>query len=75
MSRFKAKVTELTIYMDDDMFITTVSAPDKKLGATHEEAQIGDFSMSLFTVEEWDDLSKIIAQAVATVTETSEEQA
>lgn len=75
MSRFKAKVTELTIYMDDDMFITTVSAPDKNLGATHEEAQIGDFSMSLFTVEEWDDLSKIIAQAVATVTETSEEQA
>jgi len=75
MSRFKAKVTELTIYMDDDMFITTVSAPAEGIGATPNEAQIGDFHMSLFTVEEWDDLSKIIAQAVATVTETSEEQA
>ena len=74
MSRFKAKVTEVSIYMDDDFFITTVSAPDKGMGATHDEAQINDFHMSLFSVEEWDELSKLIAQAVATVTETTKEK-
>ncbi len=73
MSRFKAKVTEVSIYMDEDLFITTVSAPDKGLGATHDEAQIGDLHMSLFSAEEWDEVSKLIAQAVATVTETAKE--
>jgi hypothetical protein len=69
MSRFKAKVTEVSIYMDEDMFITTVSAPDKGLGATHDEAQIGDFHMSLFSAEEWDDLNKLITDAIKAVTE------
>ncbi len=69
MSRFKAKVTEVSIYMDDDFFITTVSMPDKGLGATNDEAQIGDLHMSLFSAEEWEEVSKLIAQAVATVTE------
>lgn len=75
MSRFKAKVTEVSIYMDEDFFITTVSMPDKGLGATHDEAQIGDLHMSLFSAEEWDEVSKLIAQAVATVTEKNEGQA
>jgi hypothetical protein len=68
MSRFKAKVTEVSIYMDDDFYLTTVSMPDKGVGATHDEAQIGELHMSLFTVEEWDEVSKLIAQAVATIT-------
>ncbi len=69
MSRFKAKVTEVSIYMDEDMFVTTISAPDKGLGATHDEAQIGDFHMSLFSAEEWDDLNKLITDAIKAVTE------
>jgi hypothetical protein len=73
MSRFKAKVTEVSIYMDDDFFITTVSMPDKGLGASHDEAQIGDLHMSLFSAEEWDEVSKLIAQAVETITETTKE--
>ena len=69
MSRFKAMVTEVSIYMDEDIFITTVSAPDKGLDATHDEAQIGDFHMSLFSSEEWDDLNKLIADAIKAITE------
>jgi hypothetical protein len=68
MSKFQAKVTEVSIYMDD-LFITTVSMPDKGIGATNDEAQLGDFHMSLFSLEEWDELSELIAKAVATVTE------
>ena len=67
MSRFKAKVTEISIYMDD-LFITTVSAPDSK-EATPDEAQLGDFHMSLFTAEEWDELNKLIADAIKMVAE------
>jgi hypothetical protein len=73
MSRFKAKVTEVSIYMDEDMFITTISAPDKGLGATHDEAQIGDFHMSLFSAEEWNDLNKLITDAIKAVTENKHE--
>ena len=69
MSRFKAKVTEVSIYMDEDMFITTISAPDKGLGATHDEAQLGDFHMSLFSAEEWEELNKLITDAIKLVTE------
>ena len=69
MSRFKAKVSEVSIYMDEDMFITTISAPDKGLGATHDEAQLGDFHMSLFTTEEWYELNKLITDAIKLVTE------
>jgi len=71
MSRFKAKITEVSIYMDDDTFITSVSMPDslaKGLGATHDEAQIGDLHMSLFSAEEWDDLSALIAKAIKDLT-------
>jgi len=68
MSRFKAKVTEVSIYMDDDMFITSVSMPDEKLGPDKDEAQLGDFHMSLFSAEEWDDLSALIAKAIKDVT-------
>ena len=68
MSNFKAKVTEVSIYMDD-LFITTVSMPDKSIGATNDEAQLGDFHMSLFSPEEWAELSDLIAQAVAKITE------
>ena len=67
MSRFKAKVTEISIYMDD-LFITTVSAQDSK-EATPDEAQLGDFHMSLFTAEEWDELNKLIADAIKMVAE------
>jgi len=70
MSRFKAKVTEVSIMMDDDFFITTVSAPDKGLGATFDEVQIGDFHMSLFSAEEWNDLSKLIEEAIKLITES-----
>jgi hypothetical protein len=69
MKRFKAKVTEVSIYMDEDMFITTISAPDKGLGATHDEAQLGDFHMSLFSAEEWEELNKLITDAIKTVTD------
>ena len=71
MSRFKAKVTEVSIYMDDDLFVTTVSAPDKGLGATHDEAQIGDWHMTLFTLEEWDEISELIAKAIKSITENT----
>lgn len=75
MSRFKAKVTEVSIYMDDDFFITTVSAPDKGLGATHDEAQIGDFHMSLFSAEEWDEVSKLVSNAIKEITDATKEKA
>ena len=68
MRQFQAKVTEVTIYMDD-LFITTISIPDKGIGATHDEAQLGDFHMSLFTAEEWDELSGLIANAIKSITE------
>ena len=68
MSRFKAKTTEVSIYMDDDMFVTTVTKPDSKLTEDFGEAQVGDFHMSLFTAEEWADLSKLIEDAIKEVT-------
>jgi hypothetical protein len=68
MSKFQAMVTEVSIYMDD-IFVTTVSMPDKGIEATNDEAQLGDFNMRLFSLEEWDELSELIAKAVATVTE------
>lgn len=68
MSKFQAMVTEVSIYMDD-LFITTVSMPDKNMGATNDEAQLGDFHMGLFSLEEWDEISELIAKAVATITE------
>ena len=68
MSQFQAKVTEVSIYMDD-LFITTVSMPDKGIGATHDEAQLGDFHMSLFSLDEWNEVSQLITNAIKSITE------
>jgi hypothetical protein len=67
MSNFHARISEVTIEMDG-LHITTVSAPDTK-EASPDEAQLGDFHMSLFSLKEWDELSELIAKAIATVTE------
>ena len=67
MSNFQARVSEVTIEMDG-MHITTVSAPDGNLEATPDEAQVGDFHMSLFTAAEWIELSGLIEAAIRDVT-------
>lgn len=67
MSNFHARVSEVTIEMDG-MHITTVSAPDGNLEATPDEAQVGDFHMSLFTAAEWMELSALIETAIRDVT-------
>ena len=54
--------------MDDDLFITMVTAPDKGLSPAADEAQVGDFHMSLFSAEEWQELSKLISDAIKEVT-------
>ena len=69
MSTFQMKTTEVTIEMDG-LHITTVSKPEPR---PHEntdpnEAQIGDFHMSLFTAEEWYDLAAQIGLAIKEVT-------
>jgi hypothetical protein len=66
MSNFHARVSEVTIEMDG-LHITTVSAPDTKEAAP-DEAQIGDFHMSLFTAAEWIELSGLIETAIREVT-------
>jgi hypothetical protein len=66
MSTFHSRVSEITIEMDG-LHITTVSAPDTSEAAP-DEAQIGDFHMSLFTVEEWNELSELIVKAIKEVT-------
>jgi hypothetical protein len=66
MSNFHARVSEVTIEMDG-LHITTVSAPDKKEAAP-DEAQIGDFHMSLFKAAEWIELSGLIEKAIREVT-------
>jgi len=69
MSTFQSKVTEITIEMDG-LHITTVTKPEPH---PHEqpndnEARIGDFHMSLFTAEEWQELSVLIEKAIREVT-------
>lgn len=66
MSNFHARVSEVTIEMDG-LHITTVTAPDTKEAAP-DEAQIGDFHMSLFTLDEWVELSGLIEKAIQQVT-------
>lgn len=66
MSTFNSRVTEVTIEMDG-LHITTVSAPDTKEAAP-DEAQIGDFHMSLFTAAEWIEISGLIEKAIKEVT-------
>jgi hypothetical protein len=69
MSTFHARVSEVTIEMDG-LHITTVTAPDTKEAAP-DEAQIGDFHMSLFTAAEWIELSGLIETAIREVTADS----
>lgn len=66
MSTFHARVSEVTIEMGG-LHITTVSAPNTKEAAP-DEAQIGDFHMSLFTAAEWIELSCLIEKAIRDVT-------
>lgn len=66
MSTFHARVNEITIEMDG-FHITTVTAPDNKEAAP-DEAQIGDFHMSLFTLDEWVEFSGLIEKAIREVT-------
>lgn len=66
MSTFHARVSEVTIEMDG-LHITTVSAPNTTEAAP-DEAQIGDFHMSLFTAAEWIELSGLIETAIRQVT-------
>jgi hypothetical protein len=67
MSTFHARVSEVTIEMDG-LHITTVSAPEGNTEVAPNEAQIGDFHMSLFTAEEWVEISALIEKAIREVT-------
>ena len=69
MSTFQSKVTEETIEMDG-LYITTVTKPEPRPHETIDpnEAQIGDFHMSLFTLDEWRELSALIEKAIQEVT-------
>jgi hypothetical protein len=69
MSAFQMKTTEVTIEMDG-LHITTVTKPELK---PHEKidpnkAQIGDFHISLFTLDEWVEFSGLIEKAIREVT-------
>ena len=68
MSNFHARVSEVTIEMDG-LRITTVSAPEGNTEAAPDEAQIGHFHMSLFTWEEWQQISLLIGKAIREVTD------
>jgi hypothetical protein len=67
MSKFHARISEIIIEMDG-LHNITVSAPNGNLEATPNEAQIGDFHMSLFTLDEWMELSALIEKAIRDVT-------
>jgi len=67
MSTFQMKTTEVTIEMDG-LHITTVSVPNTQDNSLVGEAQIGDFHMSLFTWEEWQQLSLLVGKAIREVT-------
>ena len=66
MSNFNARISKVTIEMEG-LHITTISAPDTKEAAP-DEAQVGDFHMSLFTAAEWVELSCLIETAIRDVT-------
>lgn len=70
MSTFTSKVTEITIEMDG-LHITTVTALENDEyadGDKHDEARVGDFHMSRFSAEEWDELADLIRIAIIEVT-------
>jgi len=69
MSNFQMKTTEITIEMDG-LHITTVTKPEPHPHETIDpnEAHIGDFHMSLFTLDEWVEFSGLIEKAIREVT-------
>ena len=67
MSTFHARVSEVTIEMDG-LHITTVSVPEGNTETAPDEAQIGDFHISLFTAAEWIEVSGLIETAIRQVT-------
>ena len=69
MSTFQMKATEVTIEMDG-LHITTVTKPEPRPHETVDpnEARIGDFHMSLFTLDEWVEFSGLIEKAIREVT-------
>jgi len=66
---FQMKTTEVTIEMDG-LHITTVTKPESRPHTTRDpnEAQIGDFHMSLFTLDEWVEFSGLVEKAIKEVT-------
>jgi hypothetical protein len=67
MSTFQSRVSEVTIEMDG-LHVTTVSALEPSDHVEHDEARVGDFHMSKFTLDEWDQLSALIRDAIEQVT-------
>jgi len=67
MSKFNARVSEITIEMDD-LHVTTVSALEPDDHVKHNEARVGDFHMSKFTAMEWQEISILIETAIREVT-------
>lgn len=69
MSTFQMKTTEVTIEMDG-LHITTVTRSEPRPHEQHDpnEAQIGDFHMSLFTLDEWVEFSGLVEKAIREVT-------
>ena len=67
---FQMKTTEVCIEMDG-LHITSVSRSEPKPHEQHDpnEAVIGDFHMSLFTLDEWVEFSGLIEKAIQKVTE------
>lgn len=60
------KTTEVTIEMDGLHIASVTKAEGKE--ADWGEAQIGDFHMSLFTLDEWVEFSGLIEKAIKEVT-------
>ena len=69
MSTFNSRVSEVTIEMDG-LHITTVTRSEPRPHEQHDpnEAQIGDFHMSLFTLDEWVEFSGLVEKAIQEVT-------
>jgi len=67
MTTFTSRTTEVTIEMDG-LHVTTVTAHDGNSEAAPDEAQIGDFHIDLFTLDEWVEFSGLIEKAIQEVT-------
>jgi hypothetical protein len=69
MSNFQMKITEVTIEMCG-LYITSVMKPESQPHENRDrnEAQIGDFHMSLFTLDEWVEFSGLVEKAIKEVT-------